>query len=181
MVGKLFCEGEVKPVWPVTYALPEASTAMSPGLLITPFLRPTSPQVAGIDKGRASGVQLGHKGISVSSISGLKGTYSSGEIRGTGIACEISVAGGINRYARAAVPATSAQVGRIHERGTGSVQLADKPIPKPAESSLEGAGGCGEIGGIGTARDIGIARPIDCYTLATVMIPSTQVGGVDQG
>ena len=78
--------------------------------------------------------------------SGLVGARGRGEIRGTGLARDISVARGIDRYGTANVQVTSAQIGGVDQRLTAAVQLADKRIAlAAAESGLQRARGGGKI------------------------------------
>ena len=121
------------------------------------------------------------KGIGAAGESSLEGAGGGGEIGGIGQPCDIGVARGIDRYAVATSSAAAAQVGGVEQGRAGGVQFGDKGIAAAGRSSLEGARGGGEIGGAGTACDIGVARGIDRYADAVVIAAAAQVGGVEQG
>jgi len=141
---------------------------------------------------RAAGwIQLGDEGIrtwrrrpaaDVQHLARLRGTRCGRKIRRIGRADHICAAGGIDGNAVGDVLIVApTEIGSIHQRAAGGIQLRNERIQAAGQCGLIRTG-CGrKVAGAGESGDIGIATRIDCDAIGALIAgTAAQKGAIAQ-
>src|SRR5439155_10181346 len=135
-------------------------------------------EIGRIHERRAAGIQLRDESIVITSNSSLEGTRGR-EISRVGTSGNVSVSGRIYSDTSAEVVRVSAEIGRIHERRAGGVQLGHESISKTPMSSLEGARGR-EVNRSRKSRHIGVYVRIYGHTSPGLIVFPAEIGRIHE-
>ncbi|HEY6409734.1 MAG TPA: hypothetical protein VIY29_19930, partial [Ktedonobacteraceae bacterium] len=141
---------------------------------------PAAPEVGRVDEGRSGRIELRYEAVmGPSTVDALKGAGCRREVLRRRRPHDIDVVVRVGGHTDGDVVSRTPDVGREHQPGALGVELGDKDVVEAAcVRSLESAGRRGEIGGIGIAGQIDVARGIKVHIEGKVVAAAAQVGGV---